>query len=134
VVQRVSPTTLLRWCMVGAVLSALLIWVNAAPWLAFAGIALMGLSLAPQFPLLISATPDYLGAAHAANGVGLQVAAASLGGAVLPSLIGVLAAAYSLEVLGPFLLVTALLMSGLFELLCWRRRPEISGQEAGIGG
>ena len=33
--------------------------------------ALMGLSLAPQFPLLISATPDYLGAAHAANGVGL---------------------------------------------------------------
>ena len=134
VVQRVSPSTLLRWCMAGAVLSALLIWVNLAPWLAFAGIALMGLSLAPQFPLLISATPAYLGAAHAANGVGLQVAAASLGGAVLPSLIGVLATAYSLEVLGPFLLVTALLMSGLFELLTLRRRPAISGQGAGIGG
>jgi fucose permease len=122
VVQRVSPTTLLRWCMIGAVLSALLIWVNGAPWLAFAGIALMGLSLAPQFPLLISATPDYLGAAHAANGVGLQVAAASLGGAALPSLIGVLAASYSLEVIGPFLLITALLMSGLFELLVLSRR------------
>jgi fucose permease len=122
VVQRVSPTTLLRWCMAGALLSAVLIWINAAPWLAFAGIALMGLSLAPQFPLLISATPDYLGAEHAANGVGLQVAAASLGGAALPSLIGVLAAAYSLEVLGPFLLVTALLMTGLFELLVLRRR------------
>ncbi len=127
-VQRVSPTTLLRWCMVGAVLSALLIWVNGAPWLAFAGIALMGLSLAPQFPLLISATPDYLGVAHAANGVGLQVAAASLGGAVLPSLLGVLAAAYSLEVLGPFLLVTALLMTMLFELLGWRMRPEVRNQ------
>jgi fucose permease len=134
VVQRVSPTTLLRWCMVGAVLSALLIWVNGAPWLAFAGIALMGLSLAPQFPLLISATPDYLGAAHAANGVGLQVAAASLGGAAVPSLIGVLAAAYSLEVLGPFLMVTALLMAGLFELLCWRRRPAIMGRESSVGG
>jgi fucose permease len=122
VVQRISPTTLLRWCMVGAVLSALLVWVNGVPWLAFAGIALMGLSLAPQFPLLISATPDYLGAAHAANGVGLQVAAASLGGAVVPSLIGVLATAYSLEVLGPFLLVTALLMTALFELLTLNRR------------
>jgi fucose permease len=121
-VQRVSPTMLLRWCMAGAVLSALLIWVNGAPWLAFAGIALMGLSLAPQFPLLISATPDYLGAAHAANGVGLQVAAASLGGAAIPSLLGVLAAAYSLEVLGPFLLVTTLLMSALFELLTLNRR------------
>ena len=132
VVQSVSPTTLLRWCMVGAVLSAVLIWVNGAPWLAFAGIALMGLSLAPQFPLLISATPDYLGAAHAANGVGLQVAAASLGGAVLPSLIGMLAAAYSLEVLGPFLLVTALLMSGLFELLTLNRRTARALQ-AGVG-
>jgi len=122
VVQRVSPTTLLRWCMAGAVLSALLIWLNLAPWLAFAGIALMGLSLAPQFPLLISATPDYLGAAHAANGVGLQVAAASLGGAAIPSLIGVLATWYSLEVLGPFLFVTTLLMTALFELLTLSRR------------
>jgi len=41
---------------------------------------------------------------------------------MLPSLIGVLAAAYSLEVLGPFLLVTALLMSALFELLALNRR------------
>ena len=49
-------------------------------------------------------------------------------------MIGVLAAAYSLEVLGPFLMVTALLMSALFELLCWRRRPEIGGQGAEVGG
>jgi len=123
VVQRISPTTLLRWCMAGALLSALLIWLNLAPWPTFAGIALMGLCLAPQFPLLISATPEYLGAAHGANGVGLQVAAASLGGAALPSLIGVLAAWYNtLEVLGPFLFVTTLLMTALFELLTLNRR------------
>jgi fucose permease len=121
-VQRVSPTALLRWSMAGAVLSALLIWQSSAPWLAFGGIALMGLCLAPQFPLLISATPEYLEAAHSANGVGLQVAAASLGGAALPSLIGVLAAVYGLEVLGPFLFVTALLMTVLFELLTLSRR------------
>src|SRR5207245_501244 len=80
VVQRISPSTLLRGCMAGAILSTLLIWLNSAPWLTFGGIALMGLALAPQFPLLISATPRYLGPQHAANGVGFQVAAASLGG------------------------------------------------------
>src|SRR5215212_799935 len=88
VVQRVSPATLLRWSMAGAVIGALLIWLNVALWVAFAGIALMGLALAPQFPLLISATPGYLGPQHAANGVGLEVAAASLGGAILPSIVG----------------------------------------------
>jgi fucose permease len=120
VVQRVAPTTLLRWCMGGAVISGLLIWVNLAPWLTFAGIALMGLALAPQFPLLISATPGYLGPRHASNGVGFEVAAASLGGALLPSLIGVLARARGLEVIGPFLFVAALGMAALFELLLWR--------------
>jgi fucose permease len=120
VVQRISPTTLLRWCMAGATLSALLIWMNLAPWLASGGIALMGLALAPQFPLLISATPGYLGPRHAANGVGFQVAAAGLGGALVPSLVGVLARAWGLEVLGPFLFAAALTMAALFELLLWR--------------
>jgi fucose permease len=120
VVHRMAPATLLRWCMAGAVLSALLIWLNITPWLTFCGIALMGLALAPQFPLLISATPGYLGPQHAANGVGFQVAAASLGGALLPAAIGVLARARGLEVLGPFLFVVVLIMAGLFELLARR--------------
>ena len=116
-VQRMAPTTLLRWCMAGAVLGALLIWSNLAPWLTFGSIALMGLALAPQFPLLISATPSYLGPKHATNGVGFQVAAASLGGALMPGLVGVLARTRGLEVLGPFLFVAMLIMTALFELL-----------------
>jgi fucose permease len=120
VVQWASPNTLLRWCMVGSVVGALLIWANLTLWLTFAGIALLGVALAPQFPLLISATPGFLGARHANNGIGLQVAAAGLGGALLPSLVGVLARDRGLEVLGPFLFVAALVMAALFELLVWR--------------
>lgn len=120
VVGRISPTTLLRGSMLAAVVGTLLIWVNIATWLTFGGIALMGIALAPQFPLLISATPEFFGPRHAANGVGLEVASASVGGALLPSAIGVLAASYSLEVLGPCLLVAALAMAGLFELLVRR--------------
>lgn len=121
-VQRVAPTTLLRWCMGGALLSALLIWINGALWITFGGIMLMGLTLAPQFPLLISATPHYLGQRHAANGVGLQVASASLGGAILPSMVGVLASHYGIEVLGPFMLAVGLLMLLLFEPLARHMR------------
>lgn len=126
VVQRVPPANLLRWCMVGAVLGALLIWLNPVPWLAFGGIALLGLALAPQFPLLTSATPGFLGAQHANNGVGFQVAAANLGGALLPSLVGVLARERGLEVLGPFLIVAALVMMALFGLLA-RRLSQTTG-------
>lgn len=119
-VQRFAPSVLLRWSMLGVVLGALLIWVNQASWLVFAGILLLGVALAPQFPLLISATPGYVGPQHANNGVGFEVAAGSLGGALLPSLFGVLARAQGLEVLGPFLFVLALGMLALFELLLWR--------------
>jgi fucose permease len=123
VVQRVSPTLLLRWCMAGALLAALLIWLAVAPWLTFGGIALMGVALAPQFPLLISATPGYLGPRHATNGIGFQIAAAGLGGALLPGLVGLLANARGLEVLGPFLFVVILAMTVLFEVLARHMPP-----------
>jgi fucose permease len=117
VVQRVSPVALLRWCMAGAAIGAALIWRTGADWVTVGGLALLGFALAPQFPLLISATPRYLGPRHATNGVGFQVAAASLGGALLPGLVGILAQQRGLGVLGPFLVVVVLLMAGLFELL-----------------
>jgi fucose permease len=122
VVQRVSPMVILRWCMIGAVLSTLLLWLNIAPWLTFGGIALLGLMLAPQYPLLISATPHYLGPQHAANGVGLQVAASSPGAVLMASLIGFLAQAHGLEVIGPSLVVMAVIMTALFELLAHRMK------------
>jgi fucose permease len=120
VVQRVPPTTVLRWSMAGALLGTLLLWVNISPWLTFGAIALLGLALAPQYPLLISATPRYLGAEHAANGVGLQVAASGPGAVLVAGLIGVLAEARGLEVVGPSLFAMALVTAGLFELLARR--------------
>ena len=109
--------TLLRGCFMAVILGAVCVWLNAAPWLNFGGIALMGFALAPIFPSLISTTPARLGPLHTANAVGFQIAAASLGGAALPALVGVLARNFGLEVLGPFLFVAALLVFGLFEML-----------------
>lgn len=117
VVQHVAATQILRVCMAGIVLSAILFWLNLTPWLNFVSIVLLGFTMAPQFPLLTSATPQYVGQRHAANGVGLQVAAASLGGVLLTSLLGILAQSLGLGIIAPALVVAALLMVVFFELL-----------------
>jgi fucose permease len=117
IVERLTIGRLLRLSMAGALLGVALLWLNLAPWLALAGVALLGFSLAPMFPSFVSLTPGRMGQAHAANTVGFQVAAAMLGGAALVSAFGVLAGRVGLEALGPFLLVTAMLLTGVFALL-----------------
>jgi fucose permease len=107
----------LRLCIVSIALGAALLWLNLASGLSFLGLALMGLAAAPIFPLLIATTPERLGEAHTANGVGFQIAAAVLGQSLLPSLVGMLAQHHDLEIVGPALLTTALLLLGLYELL-----------------
>lgn len=117
VVERITVRRLLSLCMAGAMAGAGLIWFNVVPWLSLGGAALLGLSLAPMFPSFMSLTPARMGPAHAANTVGFQVAAAMLGGAALASGFGLLADQVGLESMGPFLLVTAVLMTGVYVAL-----------------
>ena len=106
VANRVTPTTLTRWSMVGMFVGAVLLWLNLATWLSFAGLVLMGLAAAPVFPSMISVTPLRFGSRQAPTIIGFQVGAAALGIAGLPALSGVLAARVGLEVI-PLLLVVA---------------------------
>lgn len=117
IVARITVRRLLQLCMLGAILGVLLLWINLAPWLSLAGVALLGVSLAPMFPSLISLTPARMGPAHAANTVGFQIAAAMLGGATLVSGFGLLADRSGLETLGPFLLVAAVCLTIVFQIL-----------------
>jgi fucose permease len=91
----------------------LVVWAGVGPGAGGAGLALLGLALAPIFPLLISATPDRVGSAHATHAIGFQVAAFYVGTAVLPGAAGLLAGRLGLDVLGPFLLGTACLFAVL---------------------
>jgi fucose permease len=118
-VSHVSSELLLRICMLVTVVAAALIWLNV-PLLSWVALAVLGLVYAPVFPVLIAETPARFGAAQTANAVGLQVAAAVAGGAALPSLIGVLAARISLEVVGPCLMVGGLVELCVYELLVRR--------------
>ena len=116
VTDRLGVTRSLRLVMIGAMCGAILIWGNFTGWLSFVGLALMGFSVSPLFPLSISATPGRVGAEHAANAIGFQIASGGLGFSLLPALAGVLAENVGLEVIGPFLLVVAGVMFLLHEV------------------
>jgi fucose permease len=96
-------------------MGALLLWTGGDGAPSVVGLALLGLCFAPVFPLMIGLTPERVGSSHAGHAIGLQVAAAALGGGVLPGAIGFLARRTGLEVVGPFLMVTALATLALYE-------------------
>ena len=118
--HRVRPVALLRTAMLAMLGGAGLIWLNAGPALSFVGLGLIGLAAAPVFPALISNTPRRVGPSQAASVIGFQVGAASLSIAAVPGLAGVLAERFGLEILPPYLVLTALVMLLLHEALVAR--------------
>jgi fucose permease len=112
---RFSLTALLRAGLIGAPLAAAIIWFDPAS-LGFLGLAPLGFSLAPIYPLLISGTPRRMGPGQAVHAIGLQVAAGYLGTAALPGAAGMLARAHGLEIIGPFVLVAAVMLLVLHEV------------------
>lgn len=103
-----SRDAILRIGTFGAPLGILLLWWHPSEFVSFVGVWILGFALAPIFPMMISATPERLGREHGANAVGMQMAAASLGVAVLPGLAAMLMRSYGHESLPVFLLVLAL--------------------------
>jgi len=115
VARRVAPRRVLRACLAGTPVGAALLWTGGDGLPSVIGLVILGLCFAPVFPLMIGLTPERVGSSHAGHAIGLQVAAAALGGGVLPGAIGFLARRTGLEVVGPFLLVTALATLALYE-------------------
>jgi len=79
--------------------------------------ALLGLAAGPVFPSLMAGTPERVEAAHLANAVGFQVAAAALGQSLLPALTGYIARGLGLRVVGPMLLGMVILLLVVHEAL-----------------
>ncbi len=96
-VGRVLGALALRTRPVGAVLRVALLLLTAS-LVAFAArlpepsdlvaLVLAGGAAGPIFPSLIATTPTRVGARHAANAIGMQIAAAALGQALVPSFLG----------------------------------------------
>jgi fucose permease len=118
--KRVGIDRLVLGGLVSALLGALLLWWNPTNSANLLAVALIGFAIAPIFPALMSGTSRRVGVHFAANTIGVQMAAAGLGTALIPSLVGVLAGRLSLEVI-PICL--AGLFFGLLGLYALAARP-----------
>ncbi|MGH7358675.1 MAG: MFS transporter, partial [Candidatus Rokuibacteriota bacterium] len=126
--SRVPTGALLRTSLAAAPVGVLVLWTGVGPAAGAAGLLLLGLALAPIFPLLIAATPDRVGAVHATHAIGFQVAAFYVGSAALPGAAGLLAHRFGLDTLGPFLLATAIGLGVLYGIGAGTRPGEMRGR------
>lgn len=122
--DRVPLVMTLRLCILGAVAGALLFWLEPTRLWSLVGLMAIGVSFAPVFASLISLTPARVGLAHADSAIGFQVASAALGGAALTALMGVLADAFGLEVIGLAIFVSTLALLALYEAFMRASRPD----------
>jgi fucose permease len=87
-----------------------LIWWQPDPVASVAGFVLLGAALAGMFPALIAVTPQRIGKQRAGHAIAWQVGAAAGGGSAISALIGLTINAAGLDVLGPALVVLAVLL------------------------
>ena len=105
-----------------ALSGALLLWWNPFPQASIIAVSLIGFALAPIFPALVSGTQMRVGEHHAANTIGMQIASAGLGAAVVPSLAGVLAQNISLEAIPVYLACVFMVLIFIYVIVS-RPRP-----------
>lgn len=126
--RRVGVERLVWAGLTGALLGAGLLWWNPADSASLGGVALIGFSIAPIFPALVSGTSRRVTPPYAANTIGMQMVASSLGAALVPGLLGVLADQFSLEII-PLCLLTLFSVLSLLVLASARLSRRTSKPE-----
>lgn len=114
--KRLGVNSLIRGGLAGAILGSALLWWNPFGMASLAAVAVIGFSIAPIFPSLVSGTSSRVGEHDAANTIGMQMAAAGLGASAIPGLMGVLARQVSLEIIPVCLLALFSILLGLYQL------------------
>jgi fucose permease len=121
VANRFHPDTLVTASLAGMFVGALILWSAPADVVAGLGLVLLGFSAAAVFPTMIAVTPLHVGSDRASAVIGYQVAAAALGGALVPIAVGLLAESVGLAVVGPVLVVSIVVLA----LLVWATRRNV---------
>jgi fucose permease len=112
--DRLGPARVLRatvWCALVAVIALAL--PGTPSWFVVIALAALGFALAPIYPLAMHDTPRRFPGAAGAQLVGRQVAAAAVGVASLPWLLGVVAERIGLRWLPALLVVLAVAVIAL---------------------
>lgn len=126
VASRVGVNKLVLGGLVGALLGAGLLAWNPSEMANVFAVAIIGLSIAPIFPAMMSGTSTRVGDHYAANTIGMQMAATGFGTAIIPSLMGVLARRISLEIIPICLLVVYAVLLGFYVLAVRSRKIQVA--------
>jgi MFS family permease len=121
--DRVGTRHVLAAGLAGMVGGALLVLLPGYP--AVAGVVVLGLAVAPMFPLLTLTTGERVGPRYADRAVGIQAAASAAGAATLPAAAGILIDRYGAAVLGPCLVALAAITTIGYARAGRRRRQPV---------
>lgn len=120
--RKLTVKTILYGSIFTAIAGTILLSLNLGIWPTIGGIALIGFAIAPVFPSLISDTGNRVGERHVANTIGMQISAAGFGAAVVPSIAGVLARIYGLEIIPIYMLGALVLLLVSFSISHLRKK------------
>jgi fucose permease len=95
--KKIGVNTLIQISLIGAIIGTILLWINVSDVVSVVGVALVGFVIAPIFAALVSGTNRRVGARFAANTIGIEISAGGIGGALIPSTVGIIARQVSLE-------------------------------------
>ncbi len=123
---KIKDQMLIRCAILIAMVGATLIALNRGSQLDELGLLILGISLAPIFPVLVAMTPRYVGLQHAPNAIGIQMAGSAIGVWLLPTLVGVIASATTFEIAMPIVIFSCVIffMCAEFLMQYIRRRAE----------
>ena len=108
--SRVAPRFILDVSMVISMLGVTVLWLDPVG-LGVVGLPLAGLGFAAVFPTLVSLTPDRIGRVASTTTMGYQLAAANIGAAGVPWILGLVADTRGVTALGPGLFIVGALLS-----------------------
>lgn len=107
---RFAPSSILHSSMFLALVGVGWLWVDPLG-LGAIGLPVAGLGLAAVFPTLVSSTPARIGRVASTRTMGHQLAAANVGAAGVPWIVGIVAQARGPEALGPGLFVAGIVLA-----------------------
>ena len=114
---KLNDTQMIRLgqCIIVVGIAALLLPLGTFSTLA--GLLLTGLGCAPIYPCVIHSTPNHFGADKSQALIGIQMASAYVGTALMPPLFGLIAQHVSISLLSIYLLILLILMIWMHEAL-----------------
>jgi fucose permease len=125
--DRFQPDIVLRWSAASAAAAFTVLWWSQTNWLAAAALIVAGFAHGPVFPLELLLTPRRFGEALTATVVGFEIAAANVGSAVLPGLMGFAVGLAGLAVIPPLLVANALVLLAAIEILRKQSSAKVPG-------